>query len=524
LLLESKNKDRLYSALSALSSAISPSRLGTAAPAAAAPLSGSPAGRNGKAPSGSTRALRRSLRAGTAEGVVSEVVSACVGGAVLTGWALYLNASPTVLGLVLALSQLAQLFQIPAAWTTSLLGRRRACIALVGLSRQAMLPLCALPFLPLSDASRQGVLIGVAALSSVLSVLGNNAWVAWMSDLVPQRVRGRYFGRRSALCTLGGALAAAGVGLVLDHARAHQLEGTALALLQVAGSLCGLVTTALMFRQHDPRPEHTRVRLSWSRVSAPLRDPAARALCVYLVAWNAAVGLAGSFFTLHMLKNLELGFTLIALHGTSVALVRMVAAPLWGGLLDRLGARPVLIACSFAICVVPLVWLFPTPTSLWPLAVDAVVAGVLWSGHALAIFNLQLAITPRPERPFYLAVFATLAGLSFSVATVAGGLLVDALPDRFTLLGFSLCDLHVMFALSGLFRLAAAFTSLRIREPAAKSVPALYDALLGKLRPAVLRPVRLVALGRVARAARAANDNDAASTPEQEPVGSASAG
>ena len=65
----------------------------------------------------------------------------------------------------------------------------------------------------------------MAGLAAVLGVLGNNAWVAWMGELVPSRIRGRYFGRRTGLCMLGGALAAGVAGLLLDWARGHGLVG-----------------------------------------------------------------------------------------------------------------------------------------------------------------------------------------------------------------------------------------------------------------------------------------------------------
>ncbi|PYM63851.1 MAG: MFS transporter, partial [Candidatus Rokuibacteriota bacterium] len=47
--------------------------------------------------------MRASLRASCAEGAVSELFAACAGGAVLTAWALYLGATPLVIGLVGAL-------------------------------------------------------------------------------------------------------------------------------------------------------------------------------------------------------------------------------------------------------------------------------------------------------------------------------------------------------------------------------------------------------------------------------------
>jgi MFS family permease len=338
----------------------------------------------------------------------------------------------------------------------------------------------------------------------VLGVLGNNAWVSWMSDLVPKRVRGRYFGRRTALCTLGGALASAAAGALLDVARPQQWTGVALALLQIVGAVSGLVTTWLMLRQHAPRFERRKLPLAWAPVLAPFRDANVRGLMLYLVAWNAAVGVAGSFFGLHSLRTLNMSYTVVALHGTAVAVVRMLAAPLWGRLLDRLGARPVLLACSFGIGSIPFIWLFPTADFLWPLLADCLLAGVLWSGHSLAIFNLPLAIAPRAERPFYLAAFATLTGVAFTLATLAGGLLAESLPDHFVLAGHELTDLHVVFVVSGVLRFAAAFAGLRIQEPASQTVSALWAALVAR-EPKMAPRVRAVAAP--LRDAEVANDN-----------------
>jgi hypothetical protein len=262
--------------------------------------------------------------------------------------------------------------------------------------------------------------------------------------------------------------------------------------LQLLGCGCGVVTTLLMLRQHDPRPERTRVDLSFERVLMPLRDPEMRGLLVYLAAWNAAVGLAGSFFSLHMLRNLKMGFTLIALHATAMASVRMLLAPSWGKLIDRLGARPVLLTCSFGICAVPFIWLWPTPHNLWPLALDVVITGSLWCGHSLATFNLPLALAPRAQRPFYLAAFSTVSGVSYSLATLAGGALAQWLPDESVLFGHTLYDLQLVFVLSGLLRLAATCLGFGIREPAARDLGALWAEIANR-GVALRREVTLLA-------------------------------
>jgi MFS family permease len=459
--LSARTKSGFLATLAELAASAAPARAGTVSPGAAPSLSGAPSSFADEAHATPRSRLRRSLRACTAEGMFAEIVGASMGGAVLTAWALHLEAGALLAGLLVVLPQIAQLFHVPAAWITARLGHRRAAIWLVGASRQLYWPLVALPFLPISVDAQRAVLIAVVALAGVLAVLGNNAWVVWMGELVPRRLRGRYFGRRTMYCLLGAATASGAAGLWLDHARRLGHPAVALASLAFVAAATGAVTTALMRRQHDP-PGAAPTTIDLRALCRPLADRTVRPLLIYQGLWNFGVGVAGSFFALFMLRQLLIGFALLALHGTATSLSRMLAAPLWGRLIDRVGARRVLVICSFAIAAVPLVWLLPTPTRLWPLAVDAIGAGALWSGHGLASFTLPLELTPRSGRPAYLAVLSSLGGLAFGAGTLAGGALAEALPDPTTLLGQPLAALQALFVASAVLRFAGARVALAL--------------------------------------------------------------
>ncbi|HET9752691.1 MAG TPA: MFS transporter, partial [Myxococcales bacterium] len=82
------------------------------------------------------------------EGAFAELVGACTAGGVITAWALYLDLPPFLIGLLGALPFSAQLVQLPASWITRRLGSKRAALWTIGIGRQCVLPLAALPFLP----------------------------------------------------------------------------------------------------------------------------------------------------------------------------------------------------------------------------------------------------------------------------------------------------------------------------------------------------------------------------------------
>src|SRR5438552_15856002 len=396
------------------------------------------------------------------EGALAEVVGACTSGGVLTAWALYLELPLLLVGVLGALPFTAQLVQLPAAWCTRRFGSRRAALWTIGISRQCVLPLACLPFVPRPAGSKQAIFLGCASTSAALGVAGTNAWTSWMGDLVPGIVRGRYFGRRSALCALAATCASLIAGLVLDSGGNHDGAGTALCARTITASLAGAVTTWLLTRQHESRRAIPPQAAPLQDALAPLQDVRARSLLAFQLAWSAAGGIAAAFYPLHMIGNLRMGFARMAIYTAAVAAFRMLAAPLWGRVLDPGGARPVLFTSAFALSLSPLFWIFAMEGRLWPLAIDAAVSGVANAGLSLATFSLPLALSRPSTRSFYVGALAAAGGLAAGIGSAAGGVFVKFLPDAWSFLGQPLVSTHALFLAGAAARLCAAGFALRV--------------------------------------------------------------
>jgi hypothetical protein len=488
----------VLASLARIASAFSIPQPGESLPASSPALAGAPGSdRLPGQPPTPGRPLRRSLNAAVAEGAFAEIFAACATGAVITGWALYLGASAAMIGLLGALPLGAQVASLPAAWFTSARSRKAVALWAVGISRLTFLPLLALPTLDALPATKLHLFLGIVAISTVASVIGNSAWVAWMGDLVPDRLRGRFFGRRTIFLSVAGTLTSLGAAILLDRLAPLGWTGAALSGLTATACLAGVASVMLMLRQHEPPAAAEPGVPAWQALRLALRDRRARPFLGYLLAWNAAVGISASFFAYHMLANLKTGFLVVAAHGVGVAAVRIASARLWGHAVDRIGAGPVLVFCSFGIAAVPLTWFFVTPDRLWPIALDAVFAAFLWAGHGIAAFDLTIGLAPRASRPIYLAAFATAGGLGFGAASMLAGQLASLLPAHFELAGDAWTNLHVLFLLSAVGRLAAAGLSLRLHDPGARGdvrelVRALADRTgLGAVRPYLPELVRL---------------------------------
>jgi MFS family permease len=400
--------------------------------------------------------LRASLVACSAEGLAAEVVAACFGTAIVTAWGVELGASPLLLGVLWGLPHFGQVLQLPASWVTTHFGRRRVALWAHALGRQVTLPIAALPFIDASVGAKRALLVTLFAVSSLLAVIGHNAWLAWIADLVPGRVRGAYFGRRTAMCTAIGTVASVAIASALDLGRGHARLGPVLAIVLVTRSVAGAVTTVLMSKQHDPPAVERPPRLS--DVVLPLSDRAYRKLLAYRAAWGAATGLTASLSAVLTLKALGLGFFGMASYAAVIAGLRVTTTPLWGRTLDRVGARPVLVLCSFGAAVSSVSWVGATSGAAWLIGVDAVVCGLLLGGQELAIFTLPLSSAPSERRPLFAAASVMVGGVAFGLASVVGGALEGPLPARTLLL------------LSAGLRLAATFVASRLEEPARRKL------------------------------------------------------
>jgi MFS family permease len=440
-----------------------------------------PSDRPARAAAPRCSALRASLAACTAEGVVTEFAAACCGASALTAWALYLGASKWMLGLLSALPFLAQLVQVPVAYITTHIGVKRATIAGVAVSRQLYFGLVLLPLLPLSNAARCNILLVVAGIAAVLGVLGGNGWGAWMGNLVPSAIRGRYLGRRTSACTLASAVAALVTGAVLDAGRRLGEIGWALGLLSAVVGVTGVICAFLLSRMHLPPATTAPPEMHWKQAVQPITDRRARSVLAYQATWGASAGLGGSLYALFMVENLKIGFLGVTLHAVTSGLARTVAAPLWGRAADRVGVRPILVLSAAGIALVSIGWVFASPSCLWILALDAVVAGSLDSGQLLGAVTLPLRVSPREKLPFYMAAFGMVGGLVLGLASITGGAIASALPDRVGVLGIHATSYSLLFAGAAALRGIAALIATRIAEPGAGSLRDLVSLVTAPL-------------------------------------------
>ncbi|MDD4051282.1 MAG: MFS transporter [candidate division Zixibacteria bacterium] len=434
---------------------------------------------------GTDASIRRWLALASVEGAFANVFVILTGGAFLTGLALFSGANDVTIGLLAAIPFLAQVAQLLSAYLVDITGHRKSITIWASIvARQIWWIL--VPLLLLVGRVRTDILLGTVAVSSIALMIANPAWMAWMADLVPQRIRGRYFGFRSTAVAVTTLLATIFGGIILDHFHTIDEVPVGFAIIIAAAGTFALAAVILLNKIPDRPSEEIRVPFHWARLIAPFRDTGFRRLVSAFSFWNLAVGIAAAFYAVHMLTNLGMRFTQIAIYSSMTSIVAIGLNRPWGKLIDRFGSKPIIVLCALGLTIVPLIWWIPRPGSIGILWFEAVYSGALWTGFNLGVFNIPITASPREGRTMYLAAFSVVSGAAFFVASLAGGVLAENWSGLHWHLGRQIVvNYHLLFAVSALLRFVGAILFMRVHEPRETGLPVVVhhmsDAVLGQL-------------------------------------------
>lgn len=409
------------------------------------------------------------------EGAFATVHGTITAGSLVTAYALWAGASDFHLGLMAALTAISGVGSVLGAHWVARLGRRKKLTIFASIGGRALWGiLCLLPFLAMPPTVRIAVVLTVVFLGNALLNGGATAWLSWMTDLVPAEGRGRFFGRRNALLGVVGMVAAWSAGRIYDGMVAAGRAGEGLALVFGAAVACSIIAGIILMRQWEPPLAGERPRPLIETIRRPLADRDFRRLLGFLVAWAAVTGIAGPFYGAHMIRNLRMPFSVIAIYSILAGVVSLLTQPLWGRIIDRVGNRPVMVFNLAGLCLLPAIWLYATPHFWLPIWIDAAITGIFWPGMALAAFNLLLATVPQEGRAACLGAHSLGVGVGAFVAGLAGGWIAELLAGfHARVLGIDLVNFHLLFLLSAVARMALLPFAFGLREERAHSVVAL---------------------------------------------------
>lgn len=356
------------------------------------------------------------------------------------------------ISLILASPQLIGLLRLGVpALIGRMASRKQFCLTAYLLSGVviATLPMAAAPGRLPTAAASLTALVALWCVYQLLEYLGTIALWSWLADLVPQRVRGRFLGRRERWMAAGQAAAMLSSGLFvwgwqLTRPESPRWIGYAIAAMLGAAFIVAAVAPLALMPSvvgRQAKPTVVSLRAMW----APLTNARfLRLLAVrcWLSLFNGVIQSPQNLFPNRVL-GLRL-FTMLALK-VGLRMGQWTISPRLGRLVDRVGNRPVLALCLLVVAQGPLFYFMATPQRPWWI-IGAWTCWIAWAGLNIGLPNLMLKIAPGESNTPYIATWFAVADLCHGLSTILGGVLFDKYRNTvFGTLGITLDYYHVAF-------------------------------------------------------------------------------
>jgi MFS family permease len=366
----------------------------------------------------------------------------------LIPFGLYLGATNRVVAILSALPHLAaSMAQIWAVEVVRRAGSRlRVAVATAAGQAVMLLPMAALA---LADfPGRLAALVALAVVFRVLNNLCGTAWSSLMSEYLPPNRRGAYFGWRARVAGLAGLAGTALGGLLLTGMKPVSLAWGFVALFAAAAAMRFLSAGMLSRMTELPLRSTPESDFTFLMFLRRFRESNFVKFVLFVASILFTTHLAAPYFSVYMLRDLQLGYFTYMLIHLAAAVGSLAAFPVWGRNADVVGNARILKTTGRLVPVIPLLWLVSRDPAY--LVLVEFFAGFVWGGFNLCAANfIYDAVTPE-KRVRCLGYFNLISGVAIFSGAMIGGFLADRLPP---LLGLPLMTL---FVISGLMRLCAA--------------------------------------------------------------------
>lgn len=440
-------------------------------------------------------------------------------GAPLTLFAKSLGASPLQFGLLAAMPFLASLVSMPASWLIERSGQRKGIfLASTYFQRLLWFPIALVPlWLVSTGTASTGTALLVALILMLLmhaaGAVGTPAWVSWMADVVPDRLRGKFFSRRRQWGIMAAVPAALIVGWILDHYSRGSAGHDSVAMLRLCALvfMCAAVFGLVDIVCFQPVPHIPSPPQRGSHLLRSMREPLHNRQFLFFAAFvgtlTFAVSFMGHFVTLYLIEKVGIDSMRTQLMLlVAPMLAQLLVLPVWGLAVDRMGKKPLLVLSALGMVPVGLGWCFLTSGNPWLGYILAAGGAALWTGVEIANFNMQLEMSggAKGGGSSYVAVNSIIVNIAGCLGGVTSGLIAQWLyhwhwQPAGWLKTFSFYD--VLFVGSAALRLAAVAAFLPfVHEPAAagtrEALRFVAANIYNNLFNAVLQPIRYLRASR----------------------------
>lgn len=323
------------------------------------------------------------------------------------------------------------------------------------------------------------VIVWAMALSWMLMNISASGWWSWIAELIPEKMRAAFFGRRSAVANTVNIVSFFTITVLLDSYSSGKIFYL-YAVFFTIGGVGGMIDILLhlFIPEKITPPEIPEV--AGSGFLAPLKDRNFRTYSISIGIAIFSINIAAPFIPPYITSPDGLGapLTWLGIMFVISQLTWIVVSRPTGILMDRYGRKPIVIIGT----LFPLSWIgyffINSGNFIYVLPIIALAGGMLSPAFYDGLSQMMLTLTPKNNRITFVAWFWALVGIVSSGGSLLGGILNDSLKTVSVTAGFiEIGGFKIVLAVGILLILGSALLLSRITEGQVKEVGFVFSRI-----------------------------------------------
>jgi MFS family permease len=292
-------------------------------------------------------------------------------------------------------------------------------------------------------------------------------FLPWITQLVPEKIRGTYISKDQMFSALASLFTMIGVAALFYPKQSRH----AFAIAFLVSFVAGIFSLFFLKKMPDvpvPPSSQSQEKVPWLKM---LFYPPFFKLMRYNLVMNSAFAAAGVFWMSVLREDFHWSSSEILQMAAGSTFTAIVTLWFFGKMIDRVGSLPLLNFAGLVVIFNFLTW-FLAASHLLPFHHLLIVLSVVSGGIGGPLFNLAntrsvMATVPEMGRSHFFALYSVLNSLTLGILPIVWGIILDGLRTfhwhcgRFDLDNYTLLYFWLILTILAGFRLLAALSESR---------------------------------------------------------------
>ena len=357
---------------------------------------------------------------------IANIIANMIGGSFFTGMLLLMNADDSFIGNMTMIAVAVNMLQLFApllleryASRKRLLMRLRWILFAINILFIGLIPL-----FPIAQQAKLAMTAISIFVVNLINALISPGITVWHIQSIPPNVRSSFYALITM--TVGAVVAICNLinSAVVDMFRAANMEYWGLLSLRVVAFGFAALDMYLYRKVEEyPYPDdgpNARKFGVRDMLVKPFRERRYLRTVAVTFLWNLAANIPGSYFTVYLLKNMEVSYTYIMLVNMINIPIVLFLTPVWRKLLTRFSWFKTLYI-AMALYLLHFIGVaFVTKDTLWMFPVFCIWAYIMAIGINLSFTSIPYVNIPEKNQTLFIGFYSTAANFAAFLGVLLG--------------------------------------------------------------------------------------------------------